>query len=103
MAAALSGVQGLFSAILGGSIGVIGVLVFGLVSQCRFSSSETVIRVALRAESAKIAAVVLLLWLSFACYGDMVVLAFISAFVVSILLSGIAFAVSADQPNSPRA
>ena len=53
-------------------------------------------RVALRAEAAKVAVMVLLLWLVFAAYQSMVVLVFLGAFVVSVLLSGLAFAVSGD-------
>jgi len=53
-------------------------------------------RVALRAEAVKILVIVLLLWLAFAGYREMMVLPFFGTFVVSILLSGIAFAVSGD-------
>ena len=94
MAALLFGHQGFVSALLGGSIGIIGLLVFSLYSRRRATSAIDAIRVALRAEALKIIAIVLLLWLSFSAYRDMVVLAFIAAFIVSILLSGIAFAVS---------
>ncbi len=96
LAAALSGSQGFLSAVLGGSIGVVGVLVFGFMSQRGTASPHSAVRVALRAEAVKIVAIVVLLWLSFAAYRDMVVLAFISAFIVSVLLAGIAFAVSGD-------
>jgi F0F1-type ATP synthase assembly protein I len=60
------------------------------------------VRVALRAEGAKVLVIVVLLWLAFVAYRDMVVLAFLGAFVVSVLLSGLAFAVSGDQLNSSR-
>jgi ATP synthase protein I len=96
VAVALSGTQALYSALLGGSIGVIGVSVFGLVSKRGAASSHRAIRVALRAEAAKVISVVILLWLSFAFYRDMVVPAFMLAFIVSVLLAGIAFAVSSD-------
>jgi ATP synthase protein I len=96
VALALFGTQGLYSAVLGGSIGVISVLVFGLVSKRGADSSGNAIRVALRAEAAKVIAVVVLLWLSFAFYRDLVVPAFMAAFIVSVLLAGIAFAVSSD-------
>jgi ATP synthase protein I len=94
VAATLSGMQGVVSALLGGGIGVIGVLVFGLMSRGGDSCPSAAIRVALRAEAAKIVAIVVLLWLSFAVYREMVVPAFIGAFIMSVLLSGVAFAVS---------
>ncbi len=102
MAAALSGSNGFLSAMLGGSIGVIGFLVFRLLSLRPSSSPTAAIRVALRAEAAKILAVVVLLWLSFAGYRDMVVAAFMCSFIVSVLLAGIASAISGDSLNSPR-
>jgi ATP synthase protein I len=88
------GAQGLLSAILGGGIGVVGVLVFALMSGGTAPSAGLAMRVALRAEAAKIIAIVILLWLSFAAYRDMVVLAFMSTFMVSVLLAGIASATS---------
>lgn len=91
-----AGSQGLLSAVLGGGIGIVGVLVFALMSGGTAPSAGLAVRVALRAEAAKIIAIVMLLWLSFAAYRDMVVLAFISTFMVSVLLAGIASAVSAD-------
>jgi ATP synthase protein I len=103
VAGVVAGGQGFLSALLGGSIGVIGVLVFALVSRRGLGgSSSSAVRVALRAEGAKVLAIVVLLWLAFVVYRDMVVLAFLSAFVVSVLLSGLAFAVSGDQLNSSR-
>jgi ATP synthase protein I len=102
VAAALSGSEGFLSAMLGGSIGVIGFLVFHLFSLRPLRSPSAAIRVALRAEAAKIIAVVILLWLSFAAYRDMVVAAFMCSFIVSVLLAGIASAISGDSLNSPR-
>lgn len=87
------GGNGLLSAIVGGVIGILGLIVFALVSSRRAPSAVGAIRVALRAEAAKIIAVVLLLWLSFTTYRDLVVLPFIGAFMVSVLLSAVAFAV----------
>lgn len=96
VAAALAGIHGFLSAFLGGGIGAVGVLVFALMSAKRGEVPGHVVRVALRAEAAKIVAIVLLLWLAFSAYREMVVLAFIGAFVMSVLLSGIGFAVSDD-------
>lgn len=96
VAGIVAGRQGFLSAMLGGSIGVVGVLVFALASRRRAGSSSSAVRVALRAEAAKLLAIVVLLWLAFVLYHDMVVLAFLGAFVVSVLLSGLAFAISGD-------
>lgn len=98
----VAGWHGSLSALLGGGIGVMGVLVFALVSRRGLGSSSSAVRIALRAEGAKVLAIVVLLWLAFVVYRDMVVLAFLGAFVVSVLLSGLAFAVSGDQLNSSR-
>jgi ATP synthase protein I len=46
---------------------------------------------ALRAEAAKIMVAVLLLWLVFATYKQVVAVGFIGSFAVSILLFGMAF------------
>jgi len=102
LAGVVAGLHGLLSALLGGGIGVMGVLVFSLVSRRGVGSSSSAVRVALRAEGAKVLVIVVLLWLAFVAYRDMVVLAFLGAFVVSVLLSGLAFAVSGDQLNSSR-
>jgi ATP synthase protein I len=96
MGGGTAGGNGVLSALLGGMIGMAGVLVFGLMSARPAASSNAAVRVALRAEAAKVAVMVLLLWLVFAAYQSMVVLVFLGAFVVSVLLSGLAFAVSGD-------
>jgi ATP synthase protein I len=95
LAAFVVGRAGFLSAVMGGGIGIAGLWAFALMSKRRIPGSG-VVRVALRAEAAKVVVIVLLLWLAFAVYRDMVVLAFFGAFMVSVLLSGIAFAVSGD-------
>jgi len=102
VAGLIAGRHGSLSALLGGGIGVMGVLVFALVARRGAGKSGSAVRIALRAEGAKLLAIVVLLWLAFVVYRDMVVLAFLGAFVVSVLLSGLAFAVSGDQLNSSR-
>ncbi len=77
-----------------------GVLTFALLTARRSASAGGAVRMALRAEAAKVAVIVLLLWLVFATYREMVVLAFIAAFILSILLSAMAFAIPDEQPNS---
>jgi ATP synthase protein I len=94
LSATLADLDGFLSAVLGGSIGVAGVLAFALVSSGDCAAPSDAVRLAVRAEAVKIAVIVLLLWLFFTVYAGMVVLAFIGAFTVSVLLSGVAFAVS---------
>jgi ATP synthase protein I len=95
-AGVLAGQAGFLSAVVGGGIGIVGVLAFALVAGTRTEDGRGTVRTALRAEAAKVMVIVLLLWLAFATYGDMMVLPFFGAFMVSVLLSGIAFAVSGD-------
>lgn len=102
VAGVVVGWHGLLSAVLGGGIGVAGVLVFALASHRSPGSSVNAMRIALRAEAAKVLVIVVLLWLAFVAYQQIVVLAFFAAFVVSVLLSGLVFAVSGDQLNSSR-
>lgn len=96
LAGLAAGSHGSLSALLGGGIGIVGVLVFALMSGRAAASAALTVRIALRAEAAKIVAIVILLWLSFAAYREMVVLAFLATFMISVLLAGIASAVSAD-------
>jgi ATP synthase protein I len=94
IAAMVAGGHGFLSAALGGSICIVGVLAFALVSRRPKGDARSVIRTALRAEGVKMLVIVVLLWLVLSAYHGMVVLAFFGAFVVSVLLSGLAFAVS---------
>lgn len=94
LAALLAAGAGFLSAVVGGGIGVAGLWVFAWMSTRQTPGSGGIVRTALRAEAAKVIVIVLLLWLAFAVYREMVVPAFFGAFMVSILLSGVAFAVS---------
>lgn len=96
VALALTGGSGLWSALLGGGIGIAGVLAFALVSARSAASPGGAMRIALRAEAARIIVIVLLLWLVFALYRGLMVLPFFAAFILAVLLSGMAFAVSGD-------
>jgi ATP synthase protein I len=97
-----AGNEGFLSAVFGGGVGVMGVLVFALISGRPATSSGDAVRIALRAEAAKVVVIIVLLWLAFVAYRDMVVLAFLGAFTVSVLLSGLVLAVSGNQLNSSR-
>jgi ATP synthase protein I len=102
LAGTVAGSEGFLSAVFGGGIGVMGVLVFALISGRPATSSGDAVRIALRAEAAKVVVIVVLLWLAFVAYRDIVVLAFLGAFTVSVLLSGLVLAVSGNQLNSSR-
>ena len=54
------------------------------------SAGDTLIA-ALRAEGVKVGVVVVLLWLVLATYGNVVVLAFIGSFIVSVFVFSMAF------------
>lgn len=80
------------SVLLGGLVGLVAGLGFVLVAQTSNSATNAgaTLRVALRAESVKVGASVLLLWLVFAIYKDVVAVAFIGAFSLAILIFSLA-------------
>jgi ATP synthase protein I len=88
----LAGVHGAVSWMLGGLIGVCAGLAFSMVvSVSKSDSIGSTLATALRAEAAKIAVAVVLLWLVFATYKDVVAISFIGSFAVSILIFAMAF------------
>jgi ATP synthase protein I len=91
-AAAWGGWHAAVSAVLGGLINVAGTVVFALVVGLNKSSSAwSTLSTMLRAEASKIASIVLLLWLALTTYKDMVPVAFFTTFVVTVILSSMAF------------
>lgn len=96
LAAWLAGTTAFASACLGGGVGIAGLLAFALFSRRSAGTAADTVRTALRAEAVKIITVVLLLWASFAAFPGLSVPAYFLAFILSILLSGIAFAVSGE-------
>jgi ATP synthase protein I len=81
------GVSGGISALLGGLISVVATFVYGaVVSRLGVTSAGNVLRTAFRAEAIKIVLMVVLLWLVFTNYADLVALAFFSAFAVTVLM-----------------
>jgi len=87
----LAGIHGGISAAAGGLIGVVAGLAFvALVSGSKARSSGEVLLVAFRAEAAKLALIVVLLWLVLANYREVVVLGLIGSFSVSILIFAMA-------------
>ena len=93
-AGVLWGMHAGLSALLGGMISIASGAVFAIVANTgRAGTAGSVLRVALRAEAAKIIAIVLLLWLVLTTYKQVVALGFLGAFAVTILIFSAAIAV----------
>jgi len=83
-----SGWHGVLSGLFGGIVNVSAGIVFAmLVRLGRPQTAVATIRTMLRAESAKIAIIVLQLWLVLTSYREVVHEAFFAAFVVTLLVS----------------
>ena len=94
VAAALWGMHAGLSALLGGLVSMAAGAVFGIVAYTgKGRSAGEVLRVALRAEAAKIIAAVLLLWLVLANYKEVVAPGFLGAFAVTVAIFSAAIAV----------
>jgi ATP synthase protein I len=92
------GIHAGISALLGGLVSMAAGAVFGVVAQMgRARSAAGALRVALRAEAAKIIAIILLLWLVLTMYKQVVALGFLGAFAVTILIFSAAIAVRDDK------
>lgn len=92
------GIHAGISALLGGLVSMAAGAVFAIVAHTgRAGSAAGVLRVALRAEAAKIIAVILLLWLVLTTYKEVVALGFLGAFAVTILIFSAAIAVRDDK------
>jgi ATP synthase protein I len=88
----LAGVHGAVSAMLGGLVGICAGLAFSVVVS--LSKSESVagtLVTAFRAEAVKITLALVLLWVGFVTYTDIVAVAFVGSFAISILIFGMAF------------
>ena len=93
-AAAVAGVHGALSAVLGGAVSVCAGLVSGVVASAgKAESAGGVLVGALRAEGIKIGIIVILLWLVLATYRDVVTLAFLGTFMLTALVFSVAFVV----------
>lgn len=92
VAGLLAGGHGAMSAALGGLVGILAGLGFAVVIQLsKAQSAGGTLATALRAESVKIGLSVFLLWLVLTNYSEVVALAFIGSFSVSILIFSMAF------------
>jgi len=83
-----AGWQGVLSAFLGGMVNVTAGVVFAtLVWLGRPETAAATVRTVLRAEAAKVAVIVLQLWLVLTSYREIGPGAFIAAFVCTVLVS----------------
>lgn len=88
----LSGRHGALSAALGGLVSMAGGLASAVVASLgKAESAGEGLLSALRAEAVKIGLIVVLLWLVLVNYGEVVVLAFVGSFVVTVLIFAMAF------------
>lgn len=96
------GVDGAISAVLGGLITVIAGIAFAIVVSIKNSpSAEATLVTMFLAEGAKIAAIILLLWVVITAYKNLVGVAFFTAFVITVLLNRVAFWVRSAEAGEP--
>lgn len=102
----LAGVNGAFSAVLGGMVSMLSGVAATLIATRRTADSTgEMLYNAARAEGVRVVLIVILLWLVMATYRDVVHVAFIGSFVVTLLLFSAAFFVreeSSQRPNSDQ-
>ena len=94
----LWGLHAGLSALLGGLVSMASGAIFAIVAhKGKARSASGALRGALRAEAAKIIAVILLLWLVLATYKEVVALGFLGAFAVTVVIFSAAIAVRDEQ------
>ena len=102
VAGALAGIDGAISAALGGLITVLAGIAFAVVVSIKDSpSAEATLVTMFLAEGAKMAAIILLLWVVITVYKELVAAAFFTAFVITVLLNRVAFWVRSAHADEP--
>ena len=87
----LGGVHWAISAMLGGVVSLLGGATYGLMlSRVGRDSAENALLGMMRAESAKIVVIILLLWLVFAGYEEVFGAGFIGTFIITTLIFSLA-------------
>ena len=87
----MGGVHWGLSALLGGLISLLGGATYGvMLSRVGNGSAEDALLAMMRAESAKILVIVLLLWLVFASYEEVFGAGFIGTFIITTLIFSLA-------------
>ena len=98
IAVGLGGMHAGLSVLLGGLVSMASGAIFAVVAHVgRAGTAGGVLRVALRAEAAKIITVILLLSLVLTTYKEVVALAFLGAFAVTVVIFSAAIAVRDDN------
>jgi ATP synthase protein I len=88
------GVHGAISAILGGLVMMVACCVYAaLTGRNKVRTAGEVLRVVIRAETAKIGVIVLLLWMGLTGYEAVVPAIFIGSFIVAVLIYPVALLV----------
>jgi len=88
----VAGIDGALSAVLGGAVSACAGWASAVVaSKGEARSTGEILFGALRAEGVKVGLIVILLWLVFATYKDIVVLAFLGSFLATVLIFAMAF------------
>jgi ATP synthase protein I len=96
LSAWVAGLQGALSALLGGAVAMSGGLVFMLLAPPKKVPMQTAdmawngLSRMLKAEGAKVAVIVILLWLVLANYKEVVMLGFIGTFIVAVIIFSMA-------------
>lgn len=88
----VAGLHGALSALLGGMVNIIAVVVYAVVLGVSSpTSAGATVAVMFRAEASKILVIILQLWLVLTTYKDVVPAAFFATFVITVLLFSMAF------------
>ncbi len=103
VAAGLMGVHGGGSALLGGLVSFTAGAVYGAMlpdggkSGGKNSAGDALVGM-MRAEAAKIVAIVLLLWLVFSAYKEVIGIVFIGVFIITTVIFSLAFFIRPKEP-----
>lgn len=93
-----AGVHGAISAVLGGVVSIAAGVAFAIIASLgRARSAAGALFAALRAEGVRVLVIVALLWIVFATYKELVALAFIATFIVTVVIFSMAFFVRDQQ------
>jgi ATP synthase protein I len=87
----LSGIHGTVSGFLGGMVSVISSTAYAMmVSHHKGYTAGSAVRTALRAEAVKIIVIIFSLWAVFTAYAEVVPIAFIGVFIITVIIFSMA-------------
>ena len=97
----LAGAHGAFSAAFGGLVSICAGWASAMVATGKADSAGGVLAIALKAEAVKLGVIAVLLGIVLGSYAEVVVIAFLGSFMVTVLIFSMAFFVREhNQPNS---